>query len=230
MSTVASVVLWLSLAGVVAFLAFSKKGRGIGKRFHSLVQPYEDTQAADAPAGGRSPRGGTVLYSMEELSIEQLLNRHKTATFPIRFPEADAGENDRFAYVSGSMAARMQREKRDVILAKSDYSATVSDLHLGICSDAEGYFLYDNDSSNGTWAVADGKMTKLRPKETFPITDGLVVYLGRQPIRFHISQGGLPSFDETDARAMGKAPLDAHAATRVDMGERRRTRDHVHRS
>ena len=57
MSTVASVVLWLSLAGVVAFLAFSKKGRGIGKRFHSLVQPYEDTQAADAPAGGRSPRG-----------------------------------------------------------------------------------------------------------------------------------------------------------------------------
>lgn len=229
MSTVASVVLWLSLAGVVVFLAFSQKGRGIGKWFQSLIQPYEDTHVEDVSEGGRSPRGATVLYSMEEVSIEQLLNRRKTAAFPIRFPEADAGENDRFVYVSGPAVSRMQCEKGDVILAKGDYSATVSSLHLAICKDAEGYFLYDNDSSNGTWVVADGKMTKLQPKEPFPITDGMVVYLGRQPIRFRISQGGLPSFDETDARAMGKAPLGARAATRVDMGERRRTRDHVHR-
>ena len=227
MSTVASVVLWLSLAGAVVFLAFSQKGRGIGKWLHSLIQPYEDTNVEDVSEGGHSPRGGTVLYSMEELSIEQLLSRRKTATFPIRFPEADAGENDRFVYVSGSAVSRMQCEKGDVILAKGDYSATVSSLHLAICKDAEGYFLYDNDSSNGTWVVADGK-TKLQPKEPFPITDGMVVYLGRQPIRFRISQGELPSF-ETDARAMGKAPLGARAATRVDMGERRRTRDHVHR-
>ena len=86
MSTVASVVLWLSLAGVVAFLAFSKKGRGIGKRFHSLVQPYEDTQAADVPAGGRSPRGGTVLYSMEELSIEPPTCTSSSCSTGIRRP------------------------------------------------------------------------------------------------------------------------------------------------
>ena len=114
-------------------------------------------------------------------------------------------------------------------MAKSPYYATVSALHLGIAKDDQGFFLFDNSSTNGTVVVnEDGTMVKLRAKEVFPISGGLVCYLGSQPIRFIETKLGLPTFnDEWGSRAKGSA---ADGSTRVDVGGgAKRERTHVHR-
>lgn len=114
-------------------------------------------------------------------------------------------------------------------MAKSPYYATVSALHLGIAKDDQGFFLFDNCSTNGTVVVKeDGTTVKLMPKAPFPISGGLTVYLGRQPIRFIETKLGLPTFnDEWGSRAKGSA---SDGSTRVDVGGgAKRERTHVHR-
>lgn len=114
-------------------------------------------------------------------------------------------------------------------MAKSPYYATVSALHLGIAKDDQGFFLFDNSSTNGTVVVKeDGTTVKLMPKAPFPISGNQVCYLGRQPIRFIETKLGLPTFDDGwSGRAKSTA---ADGSTRVDVGGgAKRERTHVHR-
>ena len=190
-----------------------------------MISPYEEGETFDGERT-RAPRG-TVLYSREELRVEQLLDHHKTTSFPIRL---DGKNGDGYVYISGPTASRAECEKNgDILLARSPYDATVSALHLGIAKDDQGFFLFDNSSTNGTVVVKeDGTMFKLMAKAPFQITDGLTVYLGRQPIRFIETKLGLPSFDDGwSGRAKSTA---ADGSTRVDFGGgAKRERTHVHR-
>ena len=226
MSTLAGVLLFVTIVGGLIALAFSPK---VNKWMQKMISPYEEGETFDGEsARERAPRG-TVLYSREELRVEQLLDHHKTTSFPIRL---DGKNGDGYVYVSGptASASRAECEKNgDILLAKSPYYATVSALHLGIAKDDQGFFLFDNSSTNGTVVVKeDGTMVKLMAKAPFQITDGLTVYLGSQPIRFIETKIGLPTFDDGwGGRAKGPA---ADGSTRVDFGGgAKRERTHVHR-
>lgn len=224
MSTLAGVLLLVTIVDGLIALAFSPK---VKKWMQKMISPYEEGETFDGEqARERAPRG-TVLYSREELRVEQLLDHCKTTSFPIRLDEK---KGDGYVYISGPTASRAECEKNgDILLARSPYDATVSALHLGIAKDDQGFFLFDNSSTNGTVVVKDdGTMVKLRAKEPFQITDGLTVYLGRQPIRFIETKLGLPTFDDGwSGRAKGSA---ADGSTRVDVGgSAKRERTHVHR-
>lgn len=224
MSTLAGVLLLVTIVGGLIALAFSPK---VKKWMQKMISPYEEGETFDGEsARERAPRG-TVLYSREELRVEQLLDHHKTTSFPIRLDEK---KGDGYVYISGPTASRAECEKNgDILLAKSPYYATVSALHLGIAKDDQGFFLFDNCSTNGTVVVKeDGTTVKLMPKAPFPISGGLTVYLGRQPIRFIETKLGLPTFnDEWGSRAKGSA---SDGSTRVDVGGgAKRERTHVHR-
>lgn len=224
MSTLAGVLLLVTIVGGLIALAFSPK---VNKWMKKMMSPYEEGETFDGEsARERAPRA-TVLYSREELRVEQLLDHHKTTSFPIRL---DGKNGDGYVYISGPTASRAECEKNgDILLARSPYDATVSALHLGIAKDDQGFFLFDNSSTNGTVVVKDdGTMVKLRAKEPFQITDGLTVYLGRQPIRFIETKLGLPTFDDGwSGRAKSTA---ADGSTRVDVGGgAKRERTHVHR-
>lgn len=224
MSTLAGVLLFVTIVGGLIALAFSPK---VKKWMQKMISPYEEGETFDGEsARERAPRG-TVLYSREELRVEQLLDHHKTTSFPIRLDEK---KGDGYVYISGPTASRAECEKNgDILLAKSPYYATVSALHLGIAKDDQGFFLFDNCSTNGTVVVKeDGTTVKLMPKAPFPISGGLTVYLGRQPIRFIETKLGLPTFnDEWGSRAKGSA---SDGSTRVDVGGgAKRERTHVHR-
>lgn len=228
MSTLAGVLLLVTIVAGLIALAFSPK---VKKWMGKMLSPYEEGETFDGD-GERTrehaPRG-TVLYSREELRVEQLLDHHKTTSFPIRL---DGKNGDGYVYVSGptASASRAACEKNgDILLAKSPYYATVSALHLGISKDAQGYFLFDNLSSNGTVVVnKDGTTVKLTPKQPYPISDGLTLYLGGQPVRFIETKLGLPTFDDGwSGRAKSTA---ADGSTRVDFGGgAKRERTHVHR-
>lgn len=224
MSTLAGVLLLVTIVDGLIALAFSPK---VKKWMQKMISPYEEGETFDGEqARERAPRG-TVLYSREELRVEQLLDHCKTTSFPIRLDEK---KGDGYVYISGPTASRAECKKNgDILLARSPYDATVSALHLGIAKDDQGFFLFDNSSTNGTVVVKDdGTMVKLRAKEPFQITDGLTVYLGRQPIRFIETKLGLPTFDDGwSGRAKGSA---ADGSTRVDVGgSAKRERTHVHR-
>lgn len=226
MSTLAGVLLLVTIVGGLIALAFSPK---VKKWMQKMISPYEEGETFDGEsARERAPRG-TVLYSREELRVEQLLDHHKTTSFPIRLDEK---KGDGYVYISGptASASRAECEKNgDILLARSPYVATVSALHLGIAKDDQGFFLFDNSSTNGTVVVKeDGTMVKLMAKAPFQITDGLTVYLGSQPIRFIETKIGLPTFDDGwGGRAKGSA---ADGSTRVDFGGgAKRERTHVHR-
>lgn len=224
MSTLAGVLLLVTIVGGLIALAFSPK---VKKWMQKMISPYEEGETFDGEqARDRAPRA-TVVYSREELRVEQLLDHHKTTSFPIRLDEK---KGDGYVYISGPTASRAECEKNgDILLAKSPYYATVSALHLGIAKDDQGFFLFDNSSTNGTVVVKeDGTMVKLRAKEVFPISGGLVCYLGSQPIRFIETKLGLPTFDDGwGGRAKGSA---ADGSTRVDVGGgAKRERTHVHR-
>lgn len=224
MSTLAGVLLLVTIVAGLIALAFSPK---VKKWMQKVISPYEEGETFDGEsARERAPRG-TVVYSREELRVEQLLDHHKTTSFPIRLDEK---KGDGYVYISGPTASRAECEKNgDILLARSPYDATVSALHLGIAKDDQGFFLFDNSSTNGTVVIKDdGTMVKLMAKAPFPITDGLTVYLGRQPVRFIETKLGLPTFnDEWGSRAKGSA---ADGSTRVDFGGgAKRERTHVHR-
>lgn len=224
MSTLAGVLLLVTIVGGLIALAFSPK---VNKWMRKMMSPYEEGETFDGErARERAPRA-TVLYSREELRVEQLLDHHKTTSFPIRL---DGKNGDGYVYISGPTASRAECEKNgDILLARSPYDATVSALHLGIAKDDQGFFLFDNSSTNGTVVIKeDGTMVKLRAKEPFEIYDGLTVYLGRQPIRFIETKLGLPTFDDGwSGRAKSTA---ADGSTRVDVGGgAKRERTHVHR-
>lgn len=224
MSTLAGVLLLVTIVGGLIALAFSPK---VNKWMKKMMSPYEEGETFDGErARDRAPRG-TVVYSRVELRVEQLLDHHKTTSFPIRLDEK---KGDGYVYISGPTASRAECEKNgDILLARSPYVATVSALHLGIAKDDQGFFLFDNSSTNGTVVVKeDGTMVKLRAKEPFPISGGLTVYLGRQPIRFIETKLGLPTFDDGwSGRAKSTA---ADGSTRVDVGgSAKRERTHVHR-
>lgn len=224
MSTLAGVLLLVTIVGGLIALAFSPK---VNKWMRKMMSPYEEGETFDGErARERAPRA-TVLYSREELRVEQLLDHHKTTSFPIRL---DGKNGDGYVYISGPTASRAECEKNgDILLARSPYDATVSALHLGIAKDDQGFFLFDNSSTNGTVVIKeDGTMVKLRAKEPFPISGGLTVYLGRQPIRFIETKLGLPTFDDGwSGRAKSTA---ADGGTRVDVGgSAKRERTHVHR-
>ena len=224
MSTLAGVLLLVTIVGGLIALAFSPK---VKKWMQKMMSPYEEGETFDGEqARERAPRG-TVLYSREELRVEQLLDHYKTTSFPIRL---DGKNGDGYVYISGPTASRAECEKNgDILLARSPYFATVSALHLGIAKDDQGFFLFDNSSTNGTVVVKeDGTTVKLMPKVPFPISGGLTVYLGRQPIRFIETKLGLPTFDDGwSGRAKSTA---ADGSTRVDVGgSAKRERTHVHR-
>ena len=228
MSTLAGVLLLVTIVAGLIALAFSPK---VKKWMGKMLSPYEEGETFDGD-GERTrehaPRG-TVLYSLEELRVVQLLDHHKTTSFPIRL---DGKNGDGYVYVSGptASASRAECEKNgDILLAKSPYYATVSALHLGIAKDDQGFFLFDNSSTNGTVVVnEEGTTVKLTPKQPYPISDGLVCYLGAQPIRFMETKRGLPAFDN-DWGGRAKATA-ADGSTRVDFGGgAKRERTHVHR-
>ena len=156
MSTLAGVLLLLTIVAGLIALAFSPK---VKKWMQKMISPYEEGETFDgeqARAHERAPRG-TVLYSLEELRVEQLLDHHKTTSFPIRLDEK---KGDGYVYISGPTASRAECEKNgDILLAKSPYYATVSALHLGIAKDDQGFFLFDNSSTNGTVIVKDDGTT-----------------------------------------------------------------------
>ena len=223
MSTLAGVLLLVTIVAGLIALAFSPK---VKKWMQKMISPYEDGETFDGERT-RAPRG-TVLYSREELRVEQLLDHHKTTSFPIRLDEK---KGDGYVYISGPTASRAECEKNgDILLARSPYVATVSALHLGIAKDDQGFFLFDNSSTNGTVVVKeDGTTVKLMPKVPFPISGDQVCYLGSQPIRFIETKLGLPTFDDGwSGRAKSTA---ADGSTRVDFGggAAKRERTHVHR-
>ena len=212
MSTLAGVLLLVTIVGGLIALAFSPK---VKKWMQKMMSPYEEGETFD----GEQAR--------EELRVEQLLDHYKTTSFPIRL---DGKNGDGYVYISGPTASRAECEKNgDILLARSPYFATVSALHLGIAKDDQGFFLFDNSSTNGTVVVKeDGTTVKLMPKVPFPISGGLTVYLGRQPIRFIETKIGLPTFDD-GWRGRAKSTA-ADGSTRVDVGGgAKRERMHVHR-
>lgn len=84
MSTLAGVLLFVTIVGGLIALAFSPK---VKKWMQKMISPYEEGETFDGEsARERAPRG-TVLYSREELRVEQLLDHHKTTSFPIRLDE-----------------------------------------------------------------------------------------------------------------------------------------------
>lgn len=225
MSTLAGVLLWVTIAAGLIALAFSPK---VSKWMKKMMSPYEEGETFDGERAREHAPRGTVLYSLEELRVEQLLDHHKTTSFPIRL---DGKSSEGYIYINGPTSSRAECEKNgDILLAKSAYVPTVSALHLGISKDAQGYFLFDNSSTNGTTVVnEDGTRVKLTPKHPYPISDGLTLNLGAQPIRFIETKRGLPAFDN-DWGGRAKATA-ADGSTRVDLGggAAKRERTHVHR-
>ena len=104
MSTLAGVLLFVTIVAGLIALAFSPK---VNKWMQKMISPYEEGETFDGEhARERAPRG-TVLYSREELRVEQLLDHHKTTSFPIRL---DGKNGDGYVYVSGPTASASRAE------------------------------------------------------------------------------------------------------------------------
>lgn len=107
------------------------------------------------------------------LILEQLGKNRKDviATFPLHLSRLDN------VYIS-----RSSSDGAGVCLKSvGDISQTVSRRHAVIAVDKQGFFIQDNQSANGMYSLGDPE-----PQEELSIHDGMIVYLGEQPIRFRI--------------------------------------------
>lgn len=126
------------------------------------------------PGGGGGTGGGggggeTVIVPV--MHIEQLDENceHVVATFKV----GTIGEK-------GLSISRPGAETGDILLSsRVDCAHTVSTQHILIGHDEKGYFLQDNHSKNSTFLDGDPN-----PVDELDITDGMIVWLGDQPIRF----------------------------------------------
>lgn len=142
------------------------------------MAPYE---TIDDFLSDEEPKNGHTLW-LPILFVDQL--EPYTHKLLKRYKISDVPEN-------GITISRPGANEGDIILTNATKVAyTVSQNHACIGKDSNGFFIQDQKSHNKMFA--DGKA---KPVDEIPITDGLVVYLGMQPIRFVI-----PSFGAGDFR------------------------------
>ena len=159
---VLSCLVVIALCGVIAFFLYLFAGGNIPEKPRNVGKP----------AGGQA--GVTVISP--NLKVEQLDVSCKTVveTFIISV------KKNRDWFIS-----RPDGEG-DIILKKTDHfnrdadcAFTVSNRHAVIACDDQGLFIQDNDSSNGMYIWGN-----FEPQEELAISNGLVIALGDQPIRF----------------------------------------------
>lgn len=153
-------VFFLMLIIAVGFLTALRSGNNpdsvIGRFFHK-----NETLIA---------RNSAMLY-VDQLD-SQTMKRIK------RFAVEEVSAN-------GILISRPNAKDGDIILkdVKGDEAAfTVSENHAVIAKDESGMFIQDNESRNGTFVMEDKR--KIPLEYALNITDGLIVYLGEQPLRF----------------------------------------------
>ena len=197
MSILSQVAVLLLLALIVAvFLLMLRYGNSVqsrdsgGKGISKIWNGFH--------RGGRS--GETMLLPM--LFIDQL--DPKTMESVEQFAVCDIPEK-------GVTISRPNAKSDGILLSKATKEAyTVSRNHAVIAMDDEGMFLQDCGSHNKMFTNGIRK-----PVEQVDITDGLIVYLGMQPLRFSIpclqsmdSQAGDAGRGKpTMSQVYGKEPL-----------------------
>ena len=171
-----AVVFLLAILAVV-FLIMLRRGGNVSRRSglsENADVPRPSFQWPDWNEEGKKekhPNKGTVLLPM--LYVDQL--DPATMKRVSRFSVCDIPEN-------GVGISRPNADKGDIFLSgKTKTALTVSENHALIGIDDSGLFLQDNYSSNHTYRE-DGK-TRI---DEVDITDGLILYLGSQPVRFSL--------------------------------------------
>lgn len=186
-------VLILLLLIAIAFLLILRNGdknrdSGVEPGFRSLFGGKGGQTTFD---GGhkRKKQGGTKAFP--KLFIDQLdpstmnpVARFTVPTFPpngvtISRPDAD----------SGTFRLKDLHDPDEVAF-------TVSENHVRIGMDRDGIYLQDNNSTNKTYRETGGE-----PVDELDITDGMIVYLGSQPIMFRIPNMRNAAFDESETPA-----------------------------
>lgn len=168
-----SVLVLLLIIAIVFFMTSRKAERASGAGGHTRPYAAPAPELAKLWERGEKPRsGGTML--MPILVIEQLHphTNEVVKSFPITTipPEGltisrpDAGKG----------TCRLSDEVRS--------ARSVSSEHLIIGRDEKGIFAQDNHSSNGTRIM--GREEKV---DEVAITDGLILLLGYQPVRFRLN-------------------------------------------
>ena len=215
-----SVLILLLLIAIVFLLALrnSDKGRSsiidpgsAGKNLRSFFGG-SGGQANPHSRGKWKTQGGTKAFP--KLFIDQLdprtmepVARFTVPTFPpngvtISRPNADSG-------------TFLLKDLHD----PDEVAFTVSKNHVRIGMDSAGIYLQDNDSLNKTYRDLGGD-----PVDELNITDGMIVYLGSQPIMFRIPNLKSRAFDAPEAKTETGGAGKAHGGPKssLDAPMRRR--------
>ena len=125
----------------------------------------ENESGVDAPYKAHS---GTRLLPF--LFVDQL--DPQTMKLIQRFPVCEIPE-------SGVSISRPNATAGDILLKKCEAAFTVSQNHARIGRDEQGIYIQDQGSHNKMYRSGSEQ-----PVEQLDITDGSIVYLGMQPLRF----------------------------------------------
>ena len=179
-----SVLILLLLIAIAFLLILRNRDSGVEPGFRSFL----GNKGGQTPFDGKK-QGGTKTFP--KLFIDQLdpstmdpVARFKVPTFPpngvtISRPNADSG-------------TFLLKDLHD----PDEVAFTVSENHVRIGMDRDGIYLQDNHSTNKTRQELGGD-----PVEQLDIKDGMIVYLGSQPIMFRIPNMRNAAFDESEAPA-----------------------------
>lgn len=119
------------------------------------------------------------------LFVDQLGQNSKHAWVVVKsFPIYDIPSN-------GISISRPDAQYGDIILdSRCPASYTVSECHLYVGQDEEGFFAVDKGSRNGTYLLHSSNRVS-----SISLCDQQVVYLGEQAIRFRIPHATAPTGD-----------------------------------
>lgn len=173
-----SVLVMLLIIALAFVLLMMNGDSAVGKALKDYIRRlFGKTGKKETPAGGNDggrgkTDGGTVInFDSTKLYLEQLDMKSKKVThrFAIEFIPPE-----------GISVSRPDAKTGDILLDPACEEAySVSERHLLIGEDSKGFFAVDNDSTNHTFVNHDPK-----PIDEISINDGLILFLGQQPIRF----------------------------------------------
>lgn len=198
------VLLMMAVIAVVFLLYLNKDSFGsiIGKFSNGGSRKgkdgYGDRPGSDGSDGKTEIPGSDVpKLVIEQLSMKtgKVVHRYSIEELP------DLGDGIRGLYIS-----RPTAKEGDIFLDPVCPEAkTVSECHLFIGEDEQGLYVADNDSRGGTFINGNSK----RIAGT-AITNGLILMLCRQPIRFVIpaapKQQWFREFDPSEADMKPEQP------------------------
>ena len=163
LALIAAAFLFLLRNGNKATLSHSARSENLSQLWNSFGK--------DAASYARGGQGETMFLPM--LFIDQL--DPKTMESVKQFPVCDIPEN-------GVTISRPNASSGGILLSKATREAyTVSANHAKIGMDEDGMFIQDCGSHNKMYAKGSRKAA-----DELEITDGMIVYLGMQPLRFSI--------------------------------------------